>query len=295
MMINKLLIAIIPLVLGGCVPKKTTEVASIINVSIVPQKFFIEQMVGDRYQVNVVLEKGANHETYEPSPRQMMLLEEAPLYLMLCHNGFDQPWVDKLMARHPDLKVVDLSAGIQLLAGDACDHGDNHHHDHHHAVDPHIWIAPSTAKRLVENLKDALLQNFPHDSVLIVDGYQRLRSKMDSVDARYARELKPHAGKSFMVYHPATSYLARDYALNEISIESNGKEPSVARLKELIEQARAQDVNMILMQKEFDERHVQVLAQETGASVVAFDPMSENWFVFADSLLRQFTENLSHP
>ena len=41
-----------------------------------------------------------------------------------------------------------------------------------------------------------------------------------------------------MIFHPNLGYLARDYGLEEISVEYEGKEPPPSRMKELIDRAR---------------------------------------------------------
>lgn len=292
-MIKRIFSIIIPMMILGCTRQPTSINANVINVSILPQKFFIEQMVGDRYQVNVVLQDGANHESYEPSPHQMQALEQAGLYLMLCESGFDRVWVNHLKQRNPTLKIVDLSKGIGLIEG-SCEH-ESDEHEHIHSVDPHIWVSPSTVVTMARNIKDALIAQFPADSAIIVKGYDSLKTKIDSVDSHYHASLKPFAGKTFMVYHPATSYLARDYNLKEMALETDGKEPSVAALKEMIIEARQQQVNLIFMQQEFDRRHAAIVAQETGATIVSFNPMTYDWFLFSNDLLHQLTTHLSRP
>lgn len=292
-MIKQIFFIIIPLMMLGCTRQPANINANAINVSILPQKFFIEQMVGDRYQVNVVLQDGANHESYEPSPRQMQALEQAGLYLMLCESGFDRVWADHLKQRNPALKIVDLSKGIGLIEG-SCEHDSDEHEDNH-SIDPHIWVSPSTVGTMVTNIKDALITQFPADSAIIAKGYDSLKIKIDSVDFHYQASLKPFAGKTFMVYHPATSYLARDYNLREMALETDGKEPSVASLKEMIIEARQQQVNLIFMQQEFDRRHAAIVAEETGATIVSFNPMAYDWFLFSNDLLHQLTTHLSRP
>jgi zinc transport system substrate-binding protein len=51
-----------------------------------------------------------------------------------------------------------------------------------------------------------------------------------------------------MIYHPALSYFARDYGLQQISIEEGGKEPSPAHLKDLVDLCRQEDVRIIFIQ-----------------------------------------------
>jgi zinc transport system substrate-binding protein len=83
--------------------------------------------------------------------------------------------------------------------------------------------------------------------------------------------------KSFMIYHPNLAYIARDYKLEEIPVEFEGKEPSASRMRELIDLARTDNLKTIFVQREYDTKNARVIAEETGASIVIIDPLSEDW------------------
>ena len=40
-----------------------------VTVSIAPQKYFIQRLVGDQLDINIMIPKGAGHSTYSPAPR----------------------------------------------------------------------------------------------------------------------------------------------------------------------------------------------------------------------------------
>ena len=91
------------------------------------------------------------------------------------------------------------------------------------------------------------------------------------------RSLLQEADSTFLIYHPALSYFARDYDLKQITIEKDGKEPSPNQLKELIETCRKEKAHVIFVQQEFDKRNAQLIADELGVSVVSVNPLSYDW------------------
>lgn len=285
---NNLIICALAVIFTACQPHQNTNTHKSINVSILPQKYLVDKISGNTLEVNVMVTSGNNHETYEPSPQQMMKMEQAPLYLQLCKNGFDEPWVASLKNRNNTLKVVDLSEGITLLTGHT--HCDNH--DHHEAVDPHVWIAPSTMKVLAKNTLTAMIAQFPKDSATFKSGYQELEQEINKMDSLYIKKLSKLKEKSIMVYHPVLGYVARDYGFEELSIETEGKEPSVESLKNLIELARQRGVKAIFVQQEYDTRNAQIIANEINAKIVQFDPMTYNWPQSAADLLEKLTQNI---
>ena len=91
------------------------------------------------------------------------------------------------------------------------------------------------------------------------------------------QSLLQKADRTFMIYHPALSYFARDYGLKQISIEEGGKEPSPAHLKKLIEESKKDSVKVIFVQQEFDLKNAKLIAKETGIRIVPINPLSYHW------------------
>ena len=80
-----------------------------------------------------------------------------------------------------------------------------------------------------------------------------------------------------MIYHPNLAYLSRDYGLEEIPVEFEGKEPSPSRMRELIDRARKENLKTIFVQIEYDTKNAKAIAGETGSHITLIDPLSENW------------------
>jgi len=83
--------------------------------------------------------------------------------------------------------------------------------------------------------------------------------------------------RDFMIYHPALSYFARDYNLQQYALEVEGKTPSPVHLKELSDLGRERQITTIFLQKQFDVKIARVLAGEIGAEVVMIDPLDPDW------------------
>lgn len=83
--------------------------------------------------------------------------------------------------------------------------------------------------------------------------------------------------RSFIIYHPALSYLARDYALKQYSIEFEGKNPSPAQMKALIDTARKEGIEVVFVQQGFDTKNAAAIANEIGAKVYRINPLAYEW------------------
>ena len=77
-----------------------------------------------------------------------------------------------------------------------------------------------------------------------------------------------------MIYHPAYTYLAHNYHIEQIAIENEGKEPTAKHLVELIERGRKMGVRAIFHQPQYSADKLRSVAEELDAEVIMTDPLS---------------------
>lgn len=280
--------------LVSCSDRPVVNQEKIVTVSILPQKFLVESLCGDKFKVNVLLPPGANHETFEPTPGDMAGLEGASLYISTGLLDFERNWLPRFTGSMKQLTVVNCSKGIELLGGHKHEHSEKESHeenDHDSGLDPHIWLSPQAMKLQAITITHSLVSSDSTNVQFYISRLEQFNRLMDSTDQEIRKILKDSKGKAFMIFHPALAYFARDYELEQISIEEEGKEPSASKIQSLIDSARSKKIKCILVSKEFDLRHAEAIAKEINAKVVTFDPMSENWVSNITELARIISEN----
>lgn len=279
-----LLLAIVGL--SACQGKKE-EGTRMISVTIEPQRYFVEKIAGDLFQVYCVTPAGQSPETYDPTPQQMVQISQSQAYFRIGEIGFEQAWMKNLQSQNPDMRVFDLSEGMELIKNQEEEHeGEEAHHHHHGSVDPHIWTSISGAKVIAQNTCQALIKLDPENQETYQAGYQRLIGEIDSTAVEMKRLLQPLAGSAFIIYHPTLTYFAREFGLQQLCIELDGKEPSPAQLKRLIETAAQSKAKVVFVQQEFDQKNAELIAKETGCRLVTINPLSYNWH---DEMIRLAT------
>ncbi|NDV57591.1 metal ABC transporter solute-binding protein, Zn/Mn family [Bacteroides sp. 519] len=245
-----------------------------ITVTIEPLRYFTEAIVGDKFSVISMVPKGVSPETYDPTPRQLVDLGKSEVYFRIGHIGFEVSWMDRLLQNNPHLLVFDMSKGVNLIRGTG-----HHHGDHYHAggVEPHIWNSAVNARIIARNILTALIKIDRNNEAYYVQRYEELIKKIDETDQTVQCILKENADTAFMIYHPALTYFAHEYSLHQICIEEDGKEPSAAHLKNLIEISKFEHVRVIFVQPEFDERNAEMIAQQTDTKIIPINPLSYDW------------------
>lgn len=280
------LISLLCLLLAACGGKQ--DDGKTITVTIEPQRYFAEAIAGDKYMVNSMVSAGLNPENYDPTPRQMVDLGKSEAYFRIGPIGFEQAWMERIRQNNPDLKIFDLSEGFPLVAEPEDHHAepeegeDASHHDHshghsHEGPDPHIWSSISGARQIARNTLDAFISLDPENKDYYTDNYNFLLKEIDRTEKEMHSRLDTLSNRTFIIYHPALTYLARDFGLTQLCIELDGKEPSPSQLKELIETARDNDVQVVFVQQEFDKKNAGLIARETGCNLVSINPLAYDW------------------
>ena len=246
-------------------------------VSIAPLKPLVEEILGDDFEVSVLVPQGASPETFEPTAKQLREVESAKFIFGTGLLEFEQALLKRIARKE---QIVNLSEGIETIAG-TCSHAHHNHancsHSHAHSVDPHIWCSPKSLLKMAENAYNAIAVEMP-DSVKYQERYVTLSTKLLELDSDVARLSEQAKSKMFFIYHPALTYLARDYGLKQVAIEREGKEPSVKHLAEIIELAKNEGVKHIFYQSEFPESSVEVICKDTNTNAVEINPLEEDIF-----------------
>jgi zinc transport system substrate-binding protein len=247
--------------------------SKIISVSIAPFKYFVEGISGKNFTVNVMVPPGANPHIYEPFPGQINNLRQSLAYISNGYLGFEMTWLDRFYEMNSRMKKLSLGDNIDLIKTE-------HHNDEalFESADPHYWVSPKCALKMASSVREFLIELDPQNNKKYNENYDKLIEKINRVDSM-AKDLSLTGSKKvFMIYHPNLEYLARDYGLEEIAVEKEGKEPTPSRLMELVDRAKSDHLKVILVQREYDTKNARAVAEETGARVAIIDPLSEDWY-----------------
>ena len=260
-------------VLFACQPKPK-ETSHIVTVSILPQKYFVDQISGGLLQVNVLVPPGSSPHNYEILPSQMKDLAKSKAWLQIGLLTFEDAWKEKLANINKNLLIVNCSESILPLAGD------DHHEEgleHAGAFDPHVWLAPAEVKILAQNTLNTLKKSFPDHAPEFEKNYTVFIQKIDSLSSNIDQQLASLKNRNILIFHPALAYYARQFKLEQIPLELDGKEPSPKHMKDIVDLAHRQNIHVIFIQKEFDSAFAKQMAKEINGEVLVIDPLDYNW------------------
>ncbi len=277
----------------ACGGQKSAPESNII-VTIQPLKYLVKQITGDDFRVGVLVPASASPETFEPTPKQFIALNEAKLVFSTGLIDFESALTHRM---HNQSSLIDLSRGIELIEG-SCSHNHDHlsHHSHaheghhHHGIDPHIWTSPRELKAMARNAYEAIIAEWP-DSTKYTDAYNALIHTLNELDIECANMCKASSAEAFVIYHPALTYFARAYGLEQIAIENDGKEPSAKHIAHIIDEAKAKGVKCLLYQSQFPRSAVEIIAKDIDVECREINPLEENVVENIIAITRTITAN----
>lgn len=271
-------------------------------VSILPQQDWVERVGGERVQVLTLVQPGDNEATYSPGPATLAALDGARAWFTLGVH-FEMTWLGRITRDRPGMEVVPLYQGLPLrrveqgiAAGQpARGHDHDHHHDHAGMPDPHTWTDPRLAARMVERIAATLGRLDPAGAAEYTARSRELQAEMLALHEEIAALLAPVQGGTFIVFHPSWGYFADAYGLNQLPIETGGREPGPRGLAEVIRHGREAGVRAVFVQQQFSQRSARAVAEALGAKVVEADPLALDYLGNLREVSMRMAEALGAP
>jgi zinc transport system substrate-binding protein len=277
-----LLMVLLVIPAAGCATGETAAPTKVVvAVTLLPQAGFVEAVGGERVETLVMVPPGAEPHNYAVTPDQMVKLSKARMYAKVGSPvEFELAWLDKLRAANSGMLMVDCARGIELIkmADEDAEHADGKTaQDGQKGLDPHIWLSARNAKVMTRNIYEGLRQIDPSGAAYYEKNYNDYISQLSLLDEGLTKGLAGLRTRSFIVFHPAFGYFARDYGLKQIAIEQEGKEPEADYLVRLIKEAKAKGIQVIFVAPQFSSKSAEVIASEIGGRVVAINPLAKDF------------------
>lgn len=262
----------------GSVEEKSDKIA--IVATLFPQYDFARQIGGDKVDVSLLLTPGTETHTYEPTPQDIIRINNADLYLYT--GKYMEPWSDRIAnGVTSNTKIVDVSANVNLIESEHDEHEENKNDEeeeeqegHNHGYDPHIWLDPDRAIIMVNNVADALISIDGENADYYRENADRYITEIRNLDKDINEAIKSANSKKIAFGGTfAYAYFINKYNLEYVSAyDSCGEdtEPSVTNIKKVIDYMKENSINVVFYQEMSSGKIADTIAEETGAEKLIF-------------------------
>lgn len=227
---------------------------------------------------------------YQLTTADMKLLEQADL--LVINGGGMEAFLDDAMKQFPDLKIIDASKNIPLLAESAEGNEDEEalvelqikeehleeegiQEGHAHGTkNAHVWLNIDYYQQQIETIEHALSQLDQANSSTYQHNAAQYMKELDKLKEMAAAIKKENPGP-LILFHEAFAYLANMCELETATIINMDEESalSAAKAGEAVDLAKTKSVNYILSDQTYGKKAALTIAKETGAKIIYLDPL----------------------
>ena len=234
--ITLMLVAVLAVcALSGCGTSKSGEDKNDKKIKIVttifPEYDWVMQILGDKADkadVTMLLDKGVDLHSYQPSTADIAKISEADLFIYV--GGESDEWVEDILkeAKNKKLKVINLmdvmgdkakeeevKEGMQEEEEEHAEEAKDGKEEEEVEYDEHVWLSLKNAKIFTKKIADVLSEVDKDDAKTYQANYESYAKKLDDLDKKYADAVASAKNKTLVFGDRFPfRYLVNDYGLD---------------------------------------------------------------------------------
>ncbi len=209
---------------------------------------------------------------YALTPHDMRQLERADV-LVLNGLGMEEFLGAPVRRANPDITLIDSAAGIADLV-----HDHAHHHGHDHGADngcvnPHLFVSPLMATRLVATIAAGLSAADPAGALHYTRNAEAYAERLRALHEALTATVATLENRRIVQPHGVFDYLARDTGLEIVAVMNpHGQTPSAAGMLELVREIRARGAGAVFAEPQYSDAAAHTVAREAGIPAAILDP-----------------------
>lgn len=231
----------------------------------------------------LLVDGNASPHTYALKPSDAKSLSEARVVFRVSEQL--EPFTARIAASLPaTTRMVSLAEapGLDLLEMREGGAFESHQHKHVHAkdkhadddTDPHVWLDPANARKLVTHIARVLAEASPADAEALMANASSLDGRLVSLAGELEQRLRPVAAKPFVVFHDSLHYLEARFGLTaagSITVRPE-QQPSAKRLVELRRKIGALSAVCVFAEPQYPDKLIASVTEGTSAKTAVIDP-----------------------
>ena len=221
--------------LSGCGTSKSGEDTKDKKIKIVttifPEYDWVMQILGDKADkadVTMLLDKGVDLHSYQPSTADISKISEADVFIYV--GGESDEWVEDVLkqAKNKNLKVINLmdvmgdkakeeevKEGMQPEEEEHAEEAKDGKEEEEIEYDEHVWLSLKNAKIFTKKIADVLSEVDKDNAKTYQTNYKSYAKKLDDLDKKYAEAVASAKNKTLVFGDRFPfRYLVNDYGLD---------------------------------------------------------------------------------
>ena len=226
-----------------------------------------------------LIKPGDDPHAYQTKPEDRKAIETANLIL---YGGYNhEPSIIKLIQSStnsaPKIAVHELAVPKPLIGEHEDEHGEEKAQNQPHAEgekvpDPHVWHNPQNGLRMVETIRDQLIEVSPTNAQLYTKNAASLTDELQKIDTWIKAQIAtiPAQKRKLVTTHDALTYYTDAYGLeNAVALQgvTTEEQPTAARIAQLSSEIKSAGVPTIFAETTTNPKLMETVAREAKVEI----------------------------
>ena len=225
-------------------------------------------VLGEKGSVTLLVPFSVDVHDFEPTPSSISLVQQADV---LVYNGAGlEPWIPQLVASAGNSRLIQVNAsgGLPLVPVPS------EYQKHNRTIDPHVWNDPVLAQMQVKNILQGLIKADPSNAPYFTANANALIAQFQFMDQELRDGTAHVATRTFVSFHEAFGYLAKEYNLLEVPVAGPfEEEPTPSDISKAVAAINQNHLCVCFAESLENPAPIQAVAAQTHAHVWILDPI----------------------
>ncbi|MDQ0350232.1 iron/zinc/copper transport system substrate-binding protein [Alkalibacillus filiformis] len=218
----------------------------------------VEQVAGERANVDYVVPIGEEPHEHEPVPSDFQKVTDSDVFFV---NGLGlEEWLESLMDNVTDTPAVEVSAGIEPIK---LSDGETD--------DPHTWLDPNNVNVFVDNILEKLIEIDPDGEDLYRENAETYKQELAELDEMIQEKVEqvPEENRLIVLSEDAFIYFGAAYGFEtegvwELNAHEEGTPQQIARVVDLLGD---HDIPYVFLESTINPVHMETVSSNSGVPI----------------------------
>lgn len=225
---------------------------------------------------NLTENTGSCIHDYQLTTKDMKKLEHADVLII---NGAGmEDFMNSTLKTYEQLSIIDASEGIDLLENQEHDgHEEEHEHEsHNHGTwNGHVWMDPVKYQQQINTISEYLQQIDKKHRKQYAKNAEIYKKKIQQIEKELHKQKEKQLDENIIIFHDAFAYLGDRLGMKVIhQIDMDNETTfSAGEIAELVDDIKENNVNILLVEKQFSAAVPERIAKEANARVIVINSL----------------------
>ncbi|MEA1915580.1 MAG: zinc ABC transporter substrate-binding protein [Campylobacterota bacterium] len=240
-------------------------------VTVLPQKYFLEQIAGDKVSVRALKPINQRLDSYKLSAKQRKTFEKyTDVYFI---SGLQ--W-----EKDHEIKIKQINSALNIIPINSFE--DN--------IDGSRWLNPLYVKKVADTIYAKLIELDPKNKIFYKYNYERFLDKLDQLYILIKHQLSDNRTNGFFVFDDSFNYFSEQFTLQPKRLKLDKPYLTTQEIIKLKKYVKKHNIKTILILNSQFIQEAKVVSKALNITITNINIYSYNWMSNIYNLVNSLTK-----